>query len=148
MSTTSDQIDSTLRRLASLQAGLDYDLGRAMLDAERDRTHEKWGCRSNLEYLEYRLPHLKPSSILERLRVARRLEDLPLLAEALRSGRVGFSIVREITRVALPENEANWIGWAVGKTARQAERKVSDLPPGSGPDGKPDPSLARHRIVL
>lgn len=144
----SHQIDATLRRLATEQASRDYDLGVAMLAAERDRTHQQWGFRSVLEYLEHRLPHLRPGSIMERLRVARRLEELPLLAAALREGRVAFSIVREITRIAIAEHQADWLAWAAGKTARQAERKVAELPPGSGPDAAPDPSLARHRIVL
>src|SRR2546425_6130445 len=109
----SKQIDATLRRLATEQASRDYDLGRAMLAAERDRTHEQWAFRSALEYLEYRLPDLKPSSITERLRVARRLEELPMLADALQSGRLAFSIVREITRIAAGEGSGGGGGPAM-----------------------------------
>src|SRR3954469_9573427 len=101
-------IDEKLRRLAVDQAARDYEIGIVMLEADRARAHEKWGFRSVGQYLEHRLG-MKPGTSMERLRFAKRLESMPLLADGLREGRIHFSIVREITRVALPENEAQWL---------------------------------------
>ena len=42
----------------------------------------------------------------ERVRVARALGTLPLLAEALALGQLSYAKVRALTRVATPETEA------------------------------------------
>jgi hypothetical protein len=41
----------------------------------------------------------------EKVRVGRALENLPRLSAAMESGRISYSKVREITRVAIPETE-------------------------------------------
>ena len=42
----------------------------------------------------------------ERIRVARSLPDLPVIDEAFSTGKISYSKVRAMTRVANPENEA------------------------------------------
>ena len=60
----------------------------------------------------------------ERVRVARALGSLPLLAEALARGELSYAKVRALTRVATPETEERLL--AVGKagTACHVERIV------------------------
>jgi hypothetical protein len=50
--------------------------------------------------------------------------------------------VRELTRVAVPENEQHWLQVARGKTQRQIEQLVSGRKPGDGPDSPAGPT--RH----
>jgi hypothetical protein len=69
---------------------------------------------------------------------------LPELAEALRSGKLNWSVVRELSRVAVPETEHEWMLAARGKTARQVERMVSGLAPGDRPAARRRPEFARH----
>jgi hypothetical protein len=60
----------------------------------------------------------------EKLRIAHALESLPLIGEAFRSGRVSYSKVRAITRVARPENEADFLNVALHGTAMHVEKLV------------------------
>jgi hypothetical protein len=58
----------------------------------------------------------------EKVRVGRRLRDLPLLTERMSEGRVSYAQVRAITRVATPMDEAEWIELARHTTASQLEK--------------------------
>jgi hypothetical protein len=58
----------------------------------------------------------------EKLRVAHKLGGLPLIDDELRRGRLSFSKVRAITRVATPENEARLVELGHGTTAAQLEK--------------------------
>src|SRR2546428_11647081 len=60
----------------------------------------------------------------ERVRVARCLGALPLLAQALPRGELSYAKVRALTRVATPETEARLLGVGRGGTAAQVERIV------------------------
>jgi hypothetical protein len=51
----------------------------------------------------------QPRSILEKLRVSDALEGLPAIERALSSGEISWSAVRELTRVAAPETEHEWL---------------------------------------
>ncbi len=57
----------------------------------------------------------------EHVRVARRLADLPRMAEVLRTGVVSYSKVRAMTRVATPATEETLVMWAQHSTAAQME---------------------------
>jgi hypothetical protein len=54
--------------------------------------------------------------------------------------------VRELTRVALPETEAAWVDWAMGKTVAQVEKQVSGRQPGDRPSDPQDPARIKHRL--
>src|SRR2546427_78608 len=84
--------------------------------------------------LGHRVPHLRrlaelaggagPGAAGERVRVARALGTLPLLAQALARGELSYAKVRALTRVATPETEARLLGVGRGGTAAQVERIV------------------------
>jgi hypothetical protein len=80
----------------------------------------------------------------EKLRIARALEELPELAEALSSGQLNWSAVRELSRVAVPETEREWIAVARRGTVREVERMVSGLARGDRPTDRRRPELVRH----
>jgi 5-methylcytosine-specific restriction endonuclease McrA len=60
----------------------------------------------------------------ERVRVARALETLPLLAQALARGELSYAKVRALTRVATPETEARLLAVGRAGTAAHVERIV------------------------
>ncbi len=132
---------------ARQRVSLEAEEARDLVFAEEAGIWRDHGYVSMLEYMEREL-HYGPHAATERLRVANELFELPLLAEKFRNGEVPFSVVREVTRVAVPENEHEWLASTEGKTARQVERMVSGLAKGAAPDDRPDPRLERHRIVL
>src|SRR5690349_24382968 len=96
-----------LLRLAEKRAGLDFEEGRWLLAALRAGTRLRLGYGSFQEYSE-RLFGYGPRVTQEKLRVAEALEELPELARDLEAGRVSFSAVRELTRVATVKTEREW----------------------------------------
>jgi hypothetical protein len=121
-----------LLRLAHSRAGLDFEEGQWLLRAIRRRVHERLGFGSFGEYVGRLFGH-GPRLVQEKLRVAEALERLPELAEALKQGRVCWSALRELTRVATTETEAAWLAAATGRTVRELEKLVSGLAPAVGP---------------
>lgn len=60
----------------------------------------------------------------DQLRVARALAELPMITEAFSQGRLSYSKVRALTRIATPGTEADWLNLAVSGTAAHVERAV------------------------
>ncbi|WP_439030652.1 HNH endonuclease [Gordonia terrae] len=60
----------------------------------------------------------------EQVRVARALVDLSLIREAFAQGRLTYSKVRALTRVATPERELELVNLALSTTASQLDRAV------------------------
>ncbi len=67
---------------------------------------------------------MSPATAREHLRVARALTELPLLSVAFAEGRLSYSKVRAVTRVAEPAGEQLLLEMAVEMTASQLERVV------------------------
>jgi hypothetical protein len=95
-----------LSRLARERAATDAQEGRWLLFALRCAAHVHQGYGTFGEYVE-RLFGYKPRSTQEKLRVAEALEELPVIAEALETGALNWSAVRELTRVAVAETGAS-----------------------------------------
>jgi hypothetical protein len=136
-----------LLRLAERRAGLDFEEGRWLLAALRAGTHLRLGYGSFHEYAE-RLFGYGPRVTQEKLRVAEALEELCEMARELESGRVSFSAVRELTRVATSKTECEWLEAAQGRTVRKLEQLVSGHRPGSVPDDAPEAVAKRHVLRL
>jgi hypothetical protein len=99
-------VHSRCQSVATRAAALDREIARALLDGER-------------------LFGLAPKVTLERLRVAAALESLPLLDDALATGRVCYSAARELTRVAVATTEGAWLAASAHKAVREIEELVS-----------------------
>jgi hypothetical protein len=68
---------------------------------------------------------LAPSTAREQVRVALRLRELPAIRDAFASGRLSYSKVRALTRVAVPALEPLLLRWADAATASELERIAS-----------------------
>jgi hypothetical protein len=111
--------------IADLSAHLEAATAR-LLDLIRDfdaRGGWNTGFSSCAAWLSWRIG-LDLGAARERVRVARALGTLPLLAEALARGELSYAKVRALTRVATPETEARLLGVGRAGTAAHVERIV------------------------
>lgn len=111
--------------IAELSAHLDAATVR-LLDLIREfDIREGWGngFRSCAAWLSWRVG-LDPGAARERVRVARALEILPRLAQALARGELSYAKVRALTRVATPETEERLLAVGRAGTADHVERIV------------------------
>ncbi len=95
------------------------------LIAQFDR-REGWGghgLRSCAHWLAWQCG-LSPGAAREHVRVARALTGLPGIRDAFAAGRLSYSKVRALTRVAEPDTEAALLDLAHEATAAQVERVV------------------------
>lgn len=138
-------VDRELRSIAKRQSGLDAELMRALREAERVRLWRHLGCVSMMEYLE-RVFGYSPRVAQERIRTARKLEELPELAAALEEHELSFSAVRELSRIATQATERAWRGAARGKSLREIEEMVSGRAEGDSPTSRRRPELETSRL--
>lgn len=132
-----------LLSFARKRSGLDWEEGQLLREAQRDSVHRQLGFASLAEYIE-RLFGYNGRLVKEKLRVAQSLEELPTTSEAMRTGELTWSAVRELTRVATAETERAWLEACRGLTVRQIEELVSGRAPGALPTDAADPRLRRH----
>src|SRR5438309_5475544 len=119
------QLEQLGDEIAELSAHLDAATAR-LLELIRDfdaRGGWNTGFCSCAAWLSWRVG-LDLGAARERVRVARALGTLPLLAEALARGELSYAKVRALTRVATPETEARLLAVGRAGTAAHVERIV------------------------
>ena len=119
------ELDRLGDEIAELSAHLEAASAR-LLNLIRefdDRVGWGNGFRSCADWLSWRIG-LDLGAAREKVRVARALGTLPLLADALARGELSYAKVRALTRVATPETEARLLGVGRGGTAAHVERIV------------------------
>src|SRR5205807_667265 len=118
-------LDQLGAEIAALSAHLDAATAQ-LLDLIREfDVHAGWntGFRSCAHWLNWRVG-LDLGAARERVRVARALGTLPLLAQALAKGDLSYAKVRALTRVATPETEPRLLAVGRAGTADHVERIV------------------------
>jgi hypothetical protein len=139
------QLHERLVQIARTRSALDAREAELLLDADELQIWRVHGQPTLAAYLEHTLGY-GPHACNERLRVARELRELPLLHEALAEGRLHFSAVRELTRVANRETEGEWIAAADDMNLRQIERLVAGHAKGDLPMDPADPETMLERV--
>ena len=81
------------------------------------------GAKSCAQWLSWRVG-LDLNAAGERVRVARALPNVPLIHEAFRAGKLSYSKVRALTRVATATTEERLLTVSQGMTAEQTEHLV------------------------
>ncbi len=104
---------------AQLEAG-EYRLITKIGEFDAQGGYAREGALSCAHWLSYRVG-LGLGPAREKVRVARVLPKLPLIAQAFEAARVSYSKVRAITRVATPENEALLVDLATSAPASVLE---------------------------
>jgi hypothetical protein len=141
------EIDRQLRRIARRRGELDAEELRWLARAQQAEVHRQLGMASMLEYVE-RILGYGPKVGRERLRVARRLEELPRMAKAMDDGVLPFSAVRELSRFVIEKTEDEWLEVTRGKTLREIEDMSSGRRVGDRPGDPVDPDLRERPITL
>ena len=107
---------------AHLQAAMCRWLG-LVATFDEERGWESWGCASCAEWLAFRCS-ISPITARDHVRVARRLQELPLVRGAFSRAELSYSKVRAIARVEGVVREAELLELAKYMTASQLERAV------------------------
>jgi 5-methylcytosine-specific restriction endonuclease McrA len=119
------ELDRLADEIAELSAHLEAATARLLALIREFDARGGWntGFRSCASWLAWRVG-LDLGAARERVRVARALETLPGLAEALARGELSYAKVRALTRVATPETEARLLAVGRAGTAAHVERIV------------------------
>ena len=96
-----------------------------LLRMEESRLYTLMGSPDIYEYSRRHF-QLERTATFEALRAARALGSLPLTLEALDSGKIAYSRVLEVTKVATPQTEAAWIEVAQKKSLSFLRSEVQD----------------------
>ena len=138
--------DTLAAAVATVAAHIHAATSRLLvLIAELDR-RELWatqGAMSCAHWLSWACG-IDAHTAREKVRVARALEDLPLLSEALAKGELGYSKVRALTRVATADNEAYLLDIGRHGTAAHVE-KFARLYRQASQANETERADARHR---
>ena len=123
---SNDQLADRIRAAASEQIA--HQAWWFSLIAEFDRRdgHLEFGMRSCAEFLSWSCG-VDQRTAREQLRVIRKLQSLPLVRAEFEAGRLSYSKVRALTRVAAATNESTLVSLAGDLTATQLERVVGAL---------------------
>jgi hypothetical protein len=125
-SATTRPLDDIERELTTLAAHLNagnYRFLVLLAEFARREGHAGIGIVSCAHWLSWKCG-ISLVAAREKVRVARALESLPKLSDAMRRGVVSYCKARAITRIATPANEGFLVGVAQAGTVTHVERLV------------------------
>ena len=105
-----------------------------LVEMHRRKQYQVLGYSSAVHYAVKALDLTKRQA-RELLRVGMRLEELPEIDRAFSHGEISWTKVREITRVARPENEEAWLEFARARSSEEVQWGVSHARAGRSPVG-------------
>src|ERR1700675_3025038 len=118
---SSEELADEVATLAGHIAAATYRLLLLIGEVDRRGVWAEWGCLSCAHWLNWQIG-LEFRTAREHVRVAHRLDELPLLAAAFRHGTISYSKVRALCRIANPATEADLLMIAHHGTASHVER--------------------------
>jgi len=118
-----EQLEDELRTLAGDLHAATYRFLTALAEFDRIGGWVGEGVSSCAQWLGWRCG-VGMNTAREKVRVARALEELPVVAEKLEVGELSYSKARAITRIATPETEGFLVKCALSGTTGQVERLV------------------------
>ena len=121
-----EDLDQAIVNLAARINAATYELLVLIRQFEDRGGFVKWGLRDCAEWLAFRCD-LSPSAAYEKVRVARALRTLPEISEAFRVGKLSYSKVRALTRVASKQDESALVKFALNTTAARVEERCREM---------------------
>ncbi len=121
-----DELDRKIVGLAAYINAATYDLLVLIREFDERAGWLKWGLASCAEWLHWRCD-LSMSAAREKVRVAHALKTLPDIAAAFAGGRLSYTKVRALTRVARADNEADLLTFAEKTTAAHVDERCREL---------------------
>ncbi len=137
-----ERLEAQITELAGHLAAAECRWLELVGEFDRRKGYEAWGCVSCAYWLSWQCG-LDLRSARDKVRVARALEGLPLIrSSSSRSGRISYSKVRAIARVATPATEADLVMLAEHSTGAQLDRIVARVPAGHRSRSRSDAACA------
>ncbi|MEE8405882.1 MAG: DUF222 domain-containing protein [Acidimicrobiia bacterium] len=130
---TPDEIDRGFDQFGGLHAASAAELCVLIQAADVSQTWMRDGARSLSDWVSVRLG-VRHETAGQLVRVARRLSDLPVLAERFASGDLSLDQVDAISRMATADTEAGLIEEALGLSNALLDRKARRANPPSRED--------------
>jgi hypothetical protein len=133
-----DELDAAICRLASHVNAVNYRVLVLVREFDDRMGWAKWSFPSCSEWLSWRCG-ISISAAREKVRTAQALRDLPAISLAFKEGRLSYTKVRALTRVALDHDEDALLRHALDATAPQVEercRQIRNVQPDSVQDAK------------
>ncbi len=130
---TPDEIDRGFDQFGGLRGATDAQLCSLIQAADVAQSWMSDGSRSLTDWVAARL-RLRPTTARQLVSVARRLSDLPVLAERFAAGDLSLDQVDAISRMATADTEAELIEEALGLSNALLDRKARRANPPVGSD--------------
>ncbi|MGH8949054.1 MAG: DUF222 domain-containing protein [Acidimicrobiia bacterium] len=130
---SSDQVDAGIGHFLSLSAAALAAACEWILEADRGQLFLADGARSLPEWVSARFG-LRHSTASQLVRVARRLQDLPVLADRFAAGMLSLDQVDSISKLATPETEEQVISECLGMSNAALDRAARRANPPSSQD--------------
>ncbi len=115
-----EALDAEIGKLGRTINSANYQLMVLIREFDERAGWAKWGFSDALAWLKWRCD-LSTGAARDKLRMAHALKELPLISDAFSTGKLSYTKVRAITRIATPANEAELIDMALRITARHVE---------------------------
>jgi hypothetical protein len=121
-----DDLDAAICRLASRINAVNYQLLILVREFDDRLGWAKWSFPSCAEWLSWRCG-ISLSAAREKVRTAQALRDWPAISLAFREGRLSYTKVRALTRVAALHDEQALLRYALDATAPQVEERCRQI---------------------
>jgi hypothetical protein len=122
---TTEQLEDDLTGLAAHLNAVNFQFLELLAEFDTRGGYAGWGVRSCAHWLSWKCG-IGLVAARDKVRVARALRELPAVSDAMARGRVSYSKVRALTRIATPETESFLLSIALNGTASHVERVVRE----------------------
>jgi hypothetical protein len=121
-----DELDAAIGRLVRRMNSECYRLLVLVRELDDRLGWMKWSCKSCAEWLAWRCG-LSLSAAREKVRTAQALRGLPKISAAFAEGRLSYTKVRALTRVAHEHNEDLLLAYALDAPAPRVEERCRQI---------------------
>jgi Domain of unknown function (DUF222)/HNH endonuclease len=121
-----DELDAAIRRLVRQQNAECYRLLVLVREFDDRFGFAKWSFKTCAEWLAWR-SGISLSAAREKVRTAQALRELPAIAAAFAEGKLSYSKVRALTRVAHQHDEDLLLAYALEASPAQVEQRCRQL---------------------
>ena len=121
-----DQLDAEIGRLVRQMSSECYRMLVLVREFDDRFAWKKWSFKNCAEWLAYR-SEISLSAAREKVRTAHALRSLPAISAAFAEGRLSYSKVRALTRVADVHHEDLLLAYALSTTAANVEQRCRQM---------------------
>jgi hypothetical protein len=121
-----DELDAAIGRLVRQMNSECYRMLVLVREFDDRFGWKKWGFKTCAEWLAYR-SEISLSAAREKMRTAHALRSLPAISAAFAEGRLSYSKVRALTRVAPMHDEDLLLAYALDTTAENVEERCRQI---------------------